>query len=58
MKSKELPAELRDRIVLRHRESYRNNSAALNVPKSTVATIFLKWKKLGTTRSLPEQGPW
>ncbi len=35
MTSKELPAELRDRIVSRHRsgEGYQNNSAELKVPK-------------------------
>ena len=31
-------------------------SAALKVPKSTVATIVLKWKKFGTTRTLPRAG--
>ncbi len=46
MKSKELPEELRDRIVARHRsgQGYKKNSAALKVPKSTVASIILKWK--------------
>ena len=58
MRSKELPAELRDRIVSRHRsgEGYKKNSAALKVPKSTVASIILKWKKFGTTRTLPRAG--
>jgi hypothetical protein len=39
--------ELRDRIVTRHRseEEYQNISAALNVPKNTVASIILKRKK-------------
>jgi hypothetical protein len=43
---------LQDRIVLRHRsgEGYQNMSAALKVPKNTVVTIILKWKKFGTTR--------
>ncbi len=31
-------------------------SAALKVPKSTVASIILKWKTLGTTRTLPRAG--
>ena len=46
MRSKELPEELRDRIVARHRsgQGYKKNSAALKVPKSTVASIILKWK--------------
>ncbi len=53
---KELPAELRDRIVSRHRsgEGYKKNSAALKVP--TVASMVLKWKKFGTTRTLPRAG--
>ncbi len=58
MRSKELPAELRDRIVSRHRsgEGYTKKSAALNVPNNTVASINLKWKKFGTTRTLPRTG--
>uniref|UniRef100_A0AAZ3SJ60 Sleeping Beauty transposase HTH domain-containing protein n=1 Tax=Oncorhynchus tshawytscha TaxID=74940 RepID=A0AAZ3SJ60_ONCTS len=57
MKSKELSVELRDRIVLRHRsgEEYQNISAALKVPKNTVASIILKWEKFGTT-TLPRAG--
>ena len=55
---KELPAELRNRIVSRHRsgEGYKKNSAALKVPKSTVAPIILKWKKFGATRTPPRSG--
>nr|CBN81810.1 Putative transposase [Dicentrarchus labrax] len=58
MRSKELPKELRDRIVARHRsgQGYKRISAALKVPKSTVASIILKWKKFGTTRTLPRPG--
>ncbi len=58
MRSKELPEELRDRIVARHRsgQGYKKNSAALKVPKSTVASILLKWKTFGTTRTLPRAG--
>ena len=39
--------ELRDRIVSRHRsgEAYQKMSAALKVPKNTVASIILKWKE-------------
>ena len=37
-------------------EGYKKNSAALKVPKSTVASIILKWKKFGTTRTLPSAG--
>jgi hypothetical protein len=28
----------------------------LNVPKNTVASIILKWKKFGTTKTLPRAG--
>ncbi len=58
MRSKELPEELRDRIVARHRsgQGYKNISAALKIPKSTVASIILKWKTFGTTRTLPRAG--
>ena len=47
--------ELRDIIVSRHRygECYQNNSAALEVPKNTATSIILKWKKFGTTQTLP-----
>ena len=31
-------------------------SAALKVPKNTVATIILKWKMFGTTKTLPRAG--
>ena len=54
----ELSVELRDRIVSRQRsgEGYQNMSAALNVPKNPVVSIVLKWKKFGTTRTLPRAG--
>ena len=55
MLSKELPAELRNRIVSRHRsgDGYKTNSAAF---KSRVASIILKWKKFGTTRTPSRAG--
>ena len=31
-------------------------SAVLNVPKNTVVSIILKWKKFGTTKTLPRAG--
>uniref|UniRef100_A0AAY4CRJ8 Sleeping Beauty transposase HTH domain-containing protein n=1 Tax=Denticeps clupeoides TaxID=299321 RepID=A0AAY4CRJ8_9TELE len=48
-----------DRIVLRHKsgEAYRNISAALKFPMSTVASIICKWKNFKTTRTLPSAGP-
>jgi hypothetical protein len=53
-----LSVELKGRIVLRHRsgEGYLNSSAALKVPKNTVACVSLKWKKFETTKSLPRAG--
>uniref|UniRef100_A0AAZ3NWB9 Sleeping Beauty transposase HTH domain-containing protein n=1 Tax=Oncorhynchus tshawytscha TaxID=74940 RepID=A0AAZ3NWB9_ONCTS len=58
MRSKELSVELTDRIVSWHRsgERYQNMSAALIVPKNTVASMILKWKKFGTTNTLPRDG--
>jgi transposase len=53
-----LSVELRDRIVSRHRsgEGYQSISAALKVPKNTVAPIILKWKKFETTKTLHRAG--
>ena len=50
--------ELLYKIVSRHRsgEGYQNISAALKVPKNTVASNILKWKKFGTTKTLPRDG--
>ena len=58
MRSKELSAEIRQRIVSRHIswEVYQNISAALKVPKNTVASIVVKWKKFVTTKTLPRAG--
>ena len=57
-KLKELSVELRDRIVSSHRsgEGYQNTSDALKVHKNTVVSIILKWKKFGTTKTLPRAG--
>ena len=53
-----MSVELRDRIVSRHRsgEGYQNIYAALKVPKNTVASLILKWKKFGTTKTLARVG--
>uniref|UniRef100_A0A673VZE6 Uncharacterized protein n=1 Tax=Salmo trutta TaxID=8032 RepID=A0A673VZE6_SALTR len=58
MRLKELSIELRDRIVSRHKsgEGYQQMFAALKVPKNTVASIILEWKKFGTTKTLPRTG--
>ena len=37
-------------------EGYKNISAALKVPKKTVGSIILIWKKFGTTKTLPRGG--
>jgi transposase len=50
MRSKDLSVEQRDRIVSRH------IYAALKVPMTTVASIILKWKKFGITKTLPRAG--
>ena len=34
----------------------QNISEALKVPKNTVASIILKWKTFGTTKTLPRAG--
>ena len=58
MRSEELSVELRDRIVSRHRsrEGYNHISETLKIPTNTVASIILKWKKFGTTKTLPRDG--
>ena len=58
MRPKKMSVELRDRIVSRHRfgEGYQKNYAALKVPKNTVASITLKWKKFRTTKTFPRAG--
>ena len=50
--------ELRDSIVLSHisGEGYQNISATLKVPKNTVVSISLKWKKFRTTKTLLRAG--
>ena len=58
MRSKELSVERRDKIVSRHRfgDGYQKMSAALKVPKNTVASLILKWKRFGTIKTLPRTG--
>ena len=58
MKSKELSAELRARIVRRHRsgEGYTTISGVLEVPKSIVSSIIRNRKEYGTTLTLPRAG--
>ena len=37
-------------------EGYQKMSAALKVPMNTLASIILRWKKFGTTKTLPRAG--
>ena len=55
MKSKELSI---DTIVVsdRSEQGYKTISNTLSVPRSTVASIIVKWKKFGMTRTLPRVG--
>lgn len=58
MKSKEPSVDLGDQVLARHRSRQGNKtiSKALSVAKTTIASIILKWKKLGTTLNLPRFG--
>jgi hypothetical protein len=58
MRSQELSLELRDTIVSKHRsgKGYQNILAALKFPKNPVASIILKWKEFGTTKTLSRDG--
>ena len=49
-------AQRQDYVEAQTWEGYQNISAALNVPKNTVASIILKWKEFGTTKTLPRAG--
>lgn len=50
-----LQAQRQDFCKTRIWESYKN-SAALKLPKSTMASIIMNWKTFGTTRTLPRVG--
>ena len=54
MRSKELSIELQDRIVSRHRCGYQNNVCSIAGPQEH--SSILKWKKFGTTKTLPRAG--
>jgi hypothetical protein len=58
MRSKELSVDLREWIVSRYRsgEGHQNISAALKVPKNTVAYIILKCKKFRNIKTLQRAG--
>jgi hypothetical protein len=54
--SEQKPSHEVEGIVCRSGEGYQNISAALKLPKDTVASTILQWKKFGTTKSLPRAG--
>lgn len=49
-----LSADLCDKMVARYKSGrgYETISKALNVPRSTVASVIVKWQQCGTTRAL------
>uniref|UniRef100_A0A8C7HKG5 Ubiquitin carboxyl-terminal hydrolase n=1 Tax=Oncorhynchus kisutch TaxID=8019 RepID=A0A8C7HKG5_ONCKI len=53
---REVFLEQRPELSVESEEECQKTSAALKVPKNTVATIILKWKKFGTTKTLPRAG--
>ncbi|XP_053320788.1 general transcription factor IIF subunit 1-like [Spea bombifrons] len=55
---RELPKHQRDLIVERYRsgEGYKKISKALDIPWNTVKAVIIKWRKYGTTETLPRTG--
>uniref|UniRef100_A0A8C7S043 Tc1-like transposase DDE domain-containing protein n=1 Tax=Oncorhynchus mykiss TaxID=8022 RepID=A0A8C7S043_ONCMY len=58
MKNKEHTRQVRDTVVKKFKAGfgYKNISQALNIPRSTVQAIILKWKEYQTTANLPRPG--
>lgn len=58
MKNKEHTRQVRDTVVEKFKAGfgYRKISQALNIPRSTVQAIILKWKEYQTTANLPRPG--
>uniref|UniRef100_A0A8C7KNX0 Transposase n=1 Tax=Oncorhynchus kisutch TaxID=8019 RepID=A0A8C7KNX0_ONCKI len=58
MKNKEHTRQVRDTVVKKFKAGfgYKKISQALNIPRSTVQTIKLKWKEYQTTANLPRPG--
>uniref|UniRef100_A0AAY5KP51 Transposase Tc1-like domain-containing protein n=1 Tax=Esox lucius TaxID=8010 RepID=A0AAY5KP51_ESOLU len=58
MVRRELPKHKRDLIVERYQsgEGYKRISKALDIPRYTVKTVIIKWRKYGTTETLPRTG--
>ncbi|XP_061700300.1 histone-lysine N-methyltransferase NSD2 isoform X3 [Syngnathoides biaculeatus] len=55
---RERPQHQKDLIVRRYQsgEGYKRISKALNMPWNTVKTVIVKWRKYGTTVTLPRTG--
>ncbi|MGH0168153.1 UNVERIFIED_CONTAM: hypothetical protein FKN15_054012 [Acipenser sinensis] len=58
MKNKEHTRQVRDTVVEKFKAGfgYKKISQALNIPRSTVQAIILKWKEYQTTANLPRPG--
>lgn len=58
MKNKEHTRQVRHTVVekLKAGFGYKKISQALNIPRSTVQAIILKWKEYQTTANLPRPG--
>ena len=58
MKNKEHTRQVRDTVVKKFKAGfgYKKISQALNIPRSTVQAIILKWKEYQTTANLPRPG--
>uniref|UniRef100_A0AAZ3QRZ2 Sleeping Beauty transposase HTH domain-containing protein n=1 Tax=Oncorhynchus tshawytscha TaxID=74940 RepID=A0AAZ3QRZ2_ONCTS len=58
MKNKEHTRQVRDTVVKKFKAGfgYEKISQALNIPRSTVQAIILKWKEYQTTANLPRPG--
>uniref|UniRef100_A0AAZ3RIR8 Transposase n=1 Tax=Oncorhynchus tshawytscha TaxID=74940 RepID=A0AAZ3RIR8_ONCTS len=58
MKNKEHTRQVRDTVVKKFKAGFgcKKISQALNIPRSTVQAILLKWKEYQTTANLPRPG--
>ena len=58
VKQKEIPIEVRNRIVSAHKagKGYKSISKQLELPVSSVRAVVQKYKKYGITTSLPRSG--
>ena len=56
MRLKEISVELREELCRGTDLGKGTITFMVHVPKNTVASIILKWKKFGTTKTLPRAG--